>query len=82
MYYLVINEELVFESNNLLDCTEWAERYVLPFEEKLITYEGDEIDNPNSVVVYDEGKAILRKAREHEYDDSGWVWKPTLSLVK
>ena len=68
MYYLVINEELVYESIRLLDCTDEGE-----------TYQTTEED---TVLVYDENRAVLRKAREHEYDETGWMWKPTLSLVK
>ena len=68
MYYLVINDELVYESIRLLDCTDEGE-----------TYQTTEED---TVLVYYEERAVLRKAREHEYYESGWMWKPTLSLVK
>jgi hypothetical protein len=68
MFYLVINDEVVYESNHLLDCTD---------EEEL--YNTTDIDK---VEIWDEERAVIRKAREHEYDETGWVWKPTLSLVK
>ena len=67
-YYLVINDEIKFQSTRLLDCTDEEELY--------------NIEENAKVEIWNEERAILRKAREHEYDESGWVWKPTLSLVR
>jgi hypothetical protein len=67
MFYLVINDEVVYESNHLLDCTDEEETYQ--------TKDTDKIE------IWNDSHCVIRKARPHEYDETGWMWKEAIHLV-
>ena len=68
MFYLVINDEVVYESNHLLDCTDEEEKY-----------QTKDIDK---VEVWNDSHCVIRKAREHESRETeDWGWKEAVHLV-
>lgn len=69
MYYLVINDKVVFESPRLLDCTDEEETY--------------QTTDSDKVQIWDDNYPIIRKRRQNEtIEESGWDWKICLHLVK